>query len=288
MLIADGFPGQRMLVLPRPRVREYLSQPGTSQLVVTDCGYFPEAQSHGRSRKTPLAQVVVLVCAKGRGWCETASGRFDVETGQVVILPPGHPHAYGSDEDDPWTLWWLHAAGRDLPEFLDAAGMTIDTPVRKPSDLYPVVSLMTDVLRWMERDSTTPTLRAAAGAAWHVLSILGADRTTSDGTTDLADQAAEYLRAHISEHISVSDLAAMARLSTSHFSALFKKHIGYPVLQYQTQLRMARAREMLDTTGMSISSIADAVGYPDAFYFARQFKQLHGQTPRDYRALHKG
>ena len=288
MLIADGFPGQRMLVLPRPRVREYLSQPGTSQLVVTDCGYFPEAQSHGRSRKTPLAQVVVLVCAKGRGWCETASGRFDVETGQVVILPPGHPHAYGSDEDDPWTLWWLHAAGRDLPEFLEAAGMTIDAPVRKPSDLYPVVSLMTDVLRWMERDSTTPTLRAAAGAAWHVLSILGADRTTSDGTTDLADQAAEYLRAHISEHISVSDLAAMARLSTSHFSALFKKHIGYPVLQYQTQLRMARAREMLDTTGMSISSIADAVGYPDAFYFARQFKQLHGQTPRDYRALHKG
>ena len=287
MLIADGFPGQRMLVLPRPQVRGFLDRPGTFHLVITDCGYFPEAQSHGRARRTPLSQVVVLVCAKGRGWCETSAGRFEVETGQVVVLPPGHPHSYGSDEKNPWTLWWFHAVGRDLPEFLEGAGMTIDAPVRKPSDLYPVVSLMTEVLKWMERDSTTPSLLAAAGAAWHVLSILAADRTTSDGATDVIDQAAAYLRANISEQISVGELAAMARLSSSHFSALFKKHIGYPVLKYQTQLRMARAREMLDTTVMPISAIADAVGYPDAFYFARQFKRLHGQTPRDYRSMHK-
>jgi AraC family transcriptional regulator of arabinose operon len=277
-----------MLVLPRPRVREFLQQPGTTHLVVTDCGYFPEAQSHGRNRHTALTQAIVMVCVKGKGWCETAAGRFEVEAGQVVILPPGHPHSYGADGDDPWTLWWLHVAGRELPEFLDAAGMTIDAPVRKPSNLYHIVTLMTEVVQWMERDSTTPSLLAAAGAAWHVLALLAADRTTSDGSTDVIDQAAAYLRAHINEHISVTELAAMARLSSSHFSALFKKHIGYPVLQYQTQLRMARAREMLDTTSASISSISDAVGYPDAFYFARQFKQVHGTTPRDYRAQHKG
>jgi AraC family transcriptional regulator of arabinose operon len=288
MLIADGFPGQRMLVLPRPRVREFLDQPGTNHLVVTDCGYFPEAQSHGRTRNTPLTQAVVIVCAKGKGWCETAAGRFEVAPGQVVVLPPGHPHAYGADADDPWTLWWIHVAGRELPGFLTAAGMTIDAPVRRPANVYPIVTLMTEVVQWMERDSTTPSLLAAAGAAWHALTLLAADRTTSDATTDVIDQAAAYLRAHINEHVSVAELSAMARLSSSHFSALFKKHIGYPVLQYQTQLRMARAREMLDTTGQPVSIIAEAVGYPDAFYFTRQFRQVHGITPRDYRAQHKG
>jgi AraC family transcriptional regulator of arabinose operon len=288
MLIADGFPGQRMLVLPRPRVREFLDQPGTNHLVVTDCGYFPEAQSHGRTRNTPLTQAVVIVCAKGKGWCETAAGRFEVAPGQVVVLPPGHPHAYGADADDPWTLWWIHVAGRELPGFLVAAGMTIDAPVRRPANVYPIVTLMTEVVQWMERDSTTPSLLAAAGAAWHALTLLAADRTTSDATTDVIDQAAAYLRAHINEHVSVAELSAMARLSSSHFSALFKKHIGYPVLQYQTQLRMARAREMLDTTGQPVSIIAEAVGYPDAFYFTRQFRQVHGITPRDYRAQHKG
>lgn len=277
-----------MLVLPRPRVREFLDQPGTNHLVVTDCGYFPEAQSHGRTRNTPLTQAVVIVCAKGKGWCETAAGRFEVAPGQVVVLPPGHPHAYGADADDPWTLWWIHVAGRELPGFLTAAGMTIDAPVRRPANVYPIVTLMTEVVQWMERDSTTPSLLAAAGAAWHALTLLAADRTTSDATTDVIDQAAAYLRAHINEHVSVAELSAMARLSSSHFSALFKKHIGYPVLQYQTQLRMARAREMLDTTGQPVSIIAEAVGYPDAFYFTRQFRQVHGITPRDYRAQHKG
>ncbi|HEY4269699.1 MAG TPA: AraC family transcriptional regulator [Galbitalea sp.] len=288
MLIADGFPGQRMLVLPRPRVREFLDQPGTNHLVVTDCGYFPEAQSHGRTRNTPLTQAVVIVCAKGKGWCETAAGRFEVAPGQVVVLPPGHPHAYGADADDPWTLWWIHVAGRELPGFLTAANMTIEAPVRRPANVYPIVTLMTEVVQWMERDSTTPSLLAAAGAAWHALTLLAADRTTSDATSDVIDQAAAYLRAHINEHVSVAELSAMARLSSSHFSALFKKHIGYPVLQYQTQLRMARAREMLDTTGQPVSIIAEAVGYPDAFYFTRQFRQVHGITPRDYRAQHKG
>jgi AraC-like DNA-binding protein len=166
--------------------------------------------------------------------------------------------------------------------------MTIDAPVRRPATVYPLVTLLTEVVQWMERDATSQSLLAAAGAAWHLLTLLAADRTTSDSSTDAIDQAAAYLRAHISEHISVAELSAMARLSSSHFNALFKRHIGYPVLQYQTQLRMARAREMLDTTSLPISMIADTVGYPDAFYFTRQFRQIHGVTPRDYRRQHKG
>jgi hypothetical protein len=60
--VADGFPGQRMLVLPRPRVRAFLDEGGTNHLVVTDCGYFPRAQYHGRTRLIPISQAVVLVC----------------------------------------------------------------------------------------------------------------------------------------------------------------------------------------------------------------------------------
>ncbi|WP_448006829.1 AraC family transcriptional regulator [Agromyces bauzanensis] len=288
MLIPDGFPGQRMLVLPRPRVREFLLQPGTAHLVVTDCGYFPRAHSHGRVRPTPIGQLVVLVCVEGAGWCETPAGRFDVGAAQVVILPPGQPHAYGADDDDPWTLWWFHVAGSDIESFLRTANMTVENPVRQVRNLYHVVSLMTEVVQWMERDSTTPSLLAAAGAAWHVLTLLAADRVGADDTSDLIEQAADYLRTHITEHVTVAQLAAMASLSTSHFSALFKRQLGYPVLQYQTMLRMSRAREMLDTTSRTVASIAADVGYPDSFYFARQFKKVHNMTPREYRNQHKG
>jgi AraC family transcriptional regulator, arabinose operon regulatory protein len=277
-----------MLVLPRPRVREFLAHQGNTGIVVTDCGYFPRAQSHGRDRRHPIGQVVILVCVDGAGWCETSAGRFRVESGDAVIFPPGQPHAYESDPEQPWTLWWLHLAGQSLQGFLEATGVTLDSPVRKPSNLYRLVSLITEVLRWMERDQTMTSLLAASGAAWHVLTSLATDVAGPGGTLSVIDESAAYLRENLGHRVSVEDLATVARLSTSHFATLFKQRIGFPVLHYQTQLRMARARELLDTSDRSISSVASEVGYPDSFYFARQFKRIHGVTPRQYRAQHNG
>lgn len=289
MHIAEGFPGQRLFVLPHPQVSVALNQPGTSHLVVTACGSFPHARSHGFVRAEPISQAVILVCADGGGWCETPAGRFPVRAGQVVVLPPDHPHAYGADEENPWTLWWLHVAGRDLSEFLDAADMTMNAPVRDLPDLYGIVALVTEVVQRMERDSTNASLLAAAGAAWHVMALLASARSTSSSARNaLIDEAAAYLRAHYLERTSVAELAARANLSPSHFAALFAKQIGEPVLRYQTQLRMTHARELLDTTGYSIARVGELVGYSDGFYFSRQFREVHGMTARQYRAQNKG
>jgi AraC family transcriptional regulator of arabinose operon len=272
-----------MLVLPAPRVREALLRPGTSHLLVTDCGYFPEARSHARTRSRSIDEAVIIVCAKGSGWCRTPSGTFPVGAGEVMILPPGIPHAYGADESDPWTLWWVHVAGARLPELLAEAGMTAEAPVRELSDVFAAVSLIGEVLEWMERDSTTRSLLAAGGAAWHLVTLLASDRPAGDERGTRIDRAAKYLRDHPAERIEVAELAAMVRLSPSHFATLFKQRLGYPVLQYQTQLRMAHARQLLDTTDKPIPEVAAASGYPDGLYFSRQFKRIHGITPNRYR-----
>lgn len=284
VLIPDGFPGQRMLVLPRPLVHEVAGLAGTPQLIVTDCGYFPKAQSHGQRRSTPIAEVVVIACVDGSGWCETAAGRFAVTRGQVLVLPPGHEHAYGADQDDPWTLWWFHATGPQLETFLERAGMNIEAPVRRPHDPHRVSSLLAEILQWAERDTTLPSLLAASGAAWHALTHLAASRPASEDTDVLIEQSVQYLREHLAEPVNVADLAASVSLSPSHFSALFKRHTGHPVLRYVTMLRMARARELLHVTNWTVANIAEEVGYPDPFYFARQFKKVHGVSPREHRS----
>ncbi|QAY70745.1 AraC family transcriptional regulator [Xylanimonas protaetiae] len=285
MLIPDGFPGQRLLVLPRPLVREVRQLTGTPQLIVTDCGYFPRAHSHGFRRTTPVDEVVVIACVDGAGWCETEAGRFPVARGQVIVLPPGRPHAYGADADDPWTLWWFHASGPELDAFLDRAGMTVRAPVRRPHDPHRVAALLAEVLGWAERDTTLPSLLAASGAAWHALTHLAASRTVADDSDALIEQSVQYLREHLAEPLSVTGLASSVALSTSHFSALFKRHTGQSVLRYLTMLRMARARELLHITTWTVAAVAAEVGYPDPFYFARQFKKVHGVSPREYRGL---
>jgi AraC family transcriptional regulator of arabinose operon len=286
--IAEGFPGQRLRVLPRPMIVDALSQPGTSHLVATDCGYFPEARAHAMSRPAPIDQAVVLICTSGRGWCRIDETTHSVEQNQVVVIPPGTSHAYGSDSADPWTLWWLHVDGRDLHEFLVAARMTAAAPVRTLADTYRVVSLVEEVLQQMERDISTASLLAASGAAWHLLAVLASSATSARSRRSVIDESRDYLRSHLTERITVGHLAARAKLSQSHFAALFREQVGFPVLQYQTQLRMARARELLDTTDLPVATIANAVGYQDEFYFSRQFRTVHGTTALRYRAQHKG
>lgn len=288
MTIEHGFPGERLHVLPRPLVEQALSEPGTAHLVVTDCGYFPQARAHGIARKAGIAQTIVIVCVRGRGWCRIGDVVHPVAAGQVLIIPPDTPHSYGAEQDDPWTLWWLHLAGLDVKEFLRIGHMTAGQPVRTPSDAFRLVALVEDVVNSISRDTSSSSLFAASGAAWHLMALLASNRTASGTRTGMIDEAKEYLRNHIESRVAVDELASMARMSSSHFAALFRRNVGMPVLQYQTQLRMARARELLDTTDIAVSAVAERVGYSDPFYFSRQFKAIHHATPLNYRKLAKG
>lgn len=286
--IREGFPGQRFRVVPRPLVAEALRRAATSRLVVTDCGYFPRAQGHGRERKTGLDQAIIILCVDGRGWCRLGSGRHEIESNQALIIPPGEAHAYGADEHRPWTIWWMHVTGADVADLLRAARVTTAQPVLGVQDMFKTTALVDEALKRLERDDSVPSLVAAAGAAWHLLALLAADQSSLHPHTDPVDQAQDYLRQNVGERISIADLAAIAGLSASHFSALFRKSSGASVLQYQTRLRMARARELLDTTDRPVGVIARMAGYPDAYYFSRQFRHVHGISPSDYRAQDTG
>ena len=76
----------------------------------------------------------------------------------------------------------------------------------------------------------------------------------------------------------------MVGLSSSQFAAVFREHAGVPPLRYQTNLRMAMARDLLDGTDRSVAAIAVECGYEDALYFSRQFARVHGLSPSAYRS----
>ncbi|MCW2948436.1 MAG: MmsAB operon regulatory protein [Actinoallomurus sp.] len=284
-----GFAGERISVLARPLLREALGLPLTSRLLVTDCGYFPDAADHRRSRTEGSPQAIVIVCVDGAGWCRLPSGRSEVAAGQALVIPPGVPHSYGAAADDPWTIWWLHVGGEDVAELVGATLADPERPVVPVGDVYQAVALIDDVLTRMERDDSVRSRQAAAGAAWHLLALLAAGQTGAPASRNEAIQQAEqYLRDHLGARTSVAELAALARLSPSHFAALFRRATGTGVLQYQTRLRMSRARELLDTTALAVAEIARTLGYADPFYFSRQFRSVHGTSPTAYRVQRKG
>ncbi len=93
----------------------------------------------------------------------------------------------------------------------------------------------------------------------------------------------EYVNKNYTEEISLKQLSSHFYINLSHCCILFKKATGKNFSEYITDLRMARARELLADSTLSIAEVSRLSGYPDHYYFSKVFKKLQSSTPTTYR-----
>jgi transcriptional regulator GlxA family with amidase domain len=82
---------------------------------------------------------------------------------------------------------------------------------------------------------------------------------------------------------SLAEMAKSVSLSPSHFSLLFKRETGESPGRYLRALRRKKATELLETTWLKVKDICAMIGIHDASHFVRDFKQLYGLSPGEYR-----
>ena len=101
--------------------------------------------------------------------------------------------------------------------------------------------------------------------------------------TRLAADVANYVRRHLSEPISVEDMAADFFLSRPHLSAKFKQETGVTLTDYILTEKTEEAKRLLRYSDKSLSSISAYLGFSSHGHFARVFKKYSGLTPSEYR-----
>lgn len=110
------------------------------------------------------------------------------------------------------------------------------------------------------------------------------DQAVNSRYTKKLQKAVDYIKNHYSDpEISLNTVAKVAIVSPTHFSAVFSQQMGKTFVEYLTELRMEKAKELLRCTDTSSSEIAYQVGYSDPHYFSFIFKKINGCSPRDYR-----
>lgn len=102
--------------------------------------------------------------------------------------------------------------------------------------------------------------------------------------SSLLQEARAFIEQHYEdEAVSLNTVAASVNLSPNHFSSIFSQEMGQTFIEFLTQVRMDRAKELLRSTSMKTAEIAFAVGYKDPHYFSYLFKKTQECTPREFR-----
>lgn len=107
--------------------------------------------------------------------------------------------------------------------------------------------------------------------------------TSAGGVAERIGDVVQYINEHISDELSVQNLAAQCHLNPDYFSRIFKEQTGLRPLEYLHTRRIERAQLLLATTSYSLQEIADMVGLPNISYFNRIFTRLSQKTPAAYR-----
>ena len=106
--------------------------------------------------------------------------------------------------------------------------------------------------------------------------------------SDIIEIAKDQIRkTYRSDEISLNTIAAEVGMSPSYFSSIFSKEMGKTFVEYLTEIRMDRAKELLMCSSMKTSEIGYEVGYKDPHYFSYIFKKTQNCTPKEFRARGK-
>ncbi len=96
-------------------------------------------------------------------------------------------------------------------------------------------------------------------------------------------KATAYMKEHMSERLSLDQVAAQVYLSKSYFCRIIKSELGCTFTEYINRLRIERSKTLLQSSQMSIAEISLAVGFDDQSYFTRIFKRQTGCSPGKFR-----
>lgn len=104
-----------------------------------------------------------------------------------------------------------------------------------------------------------------------------------DSSNDAIAASKAYIEANYTKNITLEDVSREVNISSYYLSRIFKEETGENFIDYLTDLRIEKAKELLSTTQYSMKEICVMSGYSDPNYFSKTFKKNVGVTPTEYR-----
>ncbi|MFD2613461.1 AraC family transcriptional regulator [Paenibacillus gansuensis] len=271
-------------------MRQYFLMPAPGEQCYI--GYFgQEACSPGHYAGPHVRDHYLWVyVASGRGAYEAPGISREVKQGQSFLL---HPHVmtkWQADDKHPWEYMWISVEGNRAGERMEQLGFRAEEPILNHKRPERVLQLLSMLLQENPTGGREERALFYQGLLLLIQDELVRDLSAAEPAFPSRDESAmrmqkakEFLDQHYDKPIQVSQAADYVGLERSYFTKLFKKHIGLSPYVYLLELRLSKAKQLLEQTDQPVEHIALMLGFADAFHFSAFFKRKTGSSPRYYR-----
>lgn len=224
----------------------------------------------------------------GRGFYEINGKKYSLESSDTFLVYPNQVATYYADQNDPWEYAWVGFNGSDALSIINATDFTREHPFIQHTPDGDTI--MHQLLRIYEvRGNEFEHAVEMTGHLYTALALFmkSADRKSpSTSYNSYVQKAIEYISSNYSYPITVEDIAAYVGLSRSHLFRSFEKVLKQSPKEYLSGFRIKQSCMLLTTSDLSITAIANSVGFDNNLYFSKAFRKAKGVSPKMYRVQH--
>lgn len=224
----------------------------------------------------------------GKGCYKIKNAVFSLSAGDSFLVYPNTEVLYFADESDPWEYAWVGFTGSDASMILKATDFSSERPVIYRTPLGD--SIHRQILHIYDaRGNEFEHAVEMTGRLYTMLALFmhGASKNdTQNSANSYVQKSIEYISSNYSYHISVEDIAAYVGLSRSQLFRSFESVLRQSPKEYLTDFRMKQACYLLEHSDLSITAIANSIGFDNSLYFSKTFHKIKQMSPSKFRAVH--
>lgn len=234
-----------------------------------------------------LNEYQLVYITKGSGYFSSQSCKLQkIQAGTMILLFPGEWHSYYPDPETGWDEFWVGFRGMHIDRRVEKRFFSIDEPLHSIGLSATIVGLYEDIMEFASQEKSGYQ-QMISSIVLHILgSVYYKKRNksfTNNYVVDKINEARILMKENIEEPQSPEEIASYLGLGYSWFRRMFKEYTGASPAQYQLQLKLMRAKELLTGTSLNISEIAYRLKFENSGQFSTFFKKKEGVTPSQFR-----
>jgi AraC-like DNA-binding protein len=231
-----------------------------------------------------LHDYALVYISEGQGIHESSSGSSMVHPGTIILAHPGVWHRYKPHENTGWSELYIGFDGTvarmlmSHPAIQKASVINFGYDENMLDCFYRIFDLV--------KEEKPGFQLIASGTVVTLIGRLIANIKYSrfEGTPaqSVVEQTKFLIRQNLEKKMDFEEFARTQNISYSNFRKLFKKYTGFSPHQFQLNLRILKAKELLIMTDMSVKQVAIETGFESDSYFSRCFRAKTGQLPSEF------